>query len=74
MCPGTAGRTDWRTAVDCTINYVLYCTVLYCTVLYFRYGLEGWIADLPQLHVGRFSHGCGGYVSDGDLVSTGEQE
>ena len=45
-----------------------------CNVIFCRYGLEGWIADLPQLHVGRFSHGCGGYVSDGDLVSTGEQE
>ena len=55
----------------CTVQYsiVLYFTVLYCTVLYCRYGLEGWIEDLPSLNVGRYWHGCGGYVSDGDLVS-----
>ena len=47
---------------------VLYCTVLYCTVS--RYGLEGWVEDLSPLNVGRSRHGCGGYVSDGDMVST----
>ena len=34
-----------------------------------RYGLEGWLEDLPPLNVGRSRHGCGSYVSDGDLVS-----
>ena len=46
------------------------CTVLYHTVLYCRYGLEGWLEDLPPLNVGRYGHGCGSYVSGGDLVST----
>ena len=45
------------------------CTVLYRTVLYCRYGLEGWLEDLPPLNVGRREHGCGSYVSDGELVS-----
>ena len=47
----------------------LYC-VLYCTVLYYRYGREGWLEDLSPLNVGRWYHGCGGYVSSGDMVST----
>ena len=34
-----------------------------------RYGLEGWLEDLPPLNVGRREHGCGSYVSGGDLVS-----
>ena len=25
--------------------------------------------DLPPLNVGRFEHGCGSYVSGGDMVS-----
>ena len=54
------------TVLHCT---VLYCAVLYCTVLYCRYGLEGWLEDLPQLNVGRFEHGCGSYVSGADMVS-----
>ena len=45
------------------------CTVLYCAVLFCRYGLEGWREDMPLLNVGRWDHGCGGYVSGGDLVS-----
>ena len=59
------------TVLYCTVLYctVLYCTALYCTVLYCRYGLEGWLADLPPLNVGRRVHGCGGYVSDGEMVS-----
>ena len=31
--------------------------------------MEGWLEDLPPLNVGRSRHGCGGYVSDGDMVS-----
>ena len=27
--------------------------------------------DLPPLNVGRYNHGCGSYVSGGDLVSAG---
>ena len=51
----------------------LYCTVLYCTVLYCtvsRYGRTGWVEDLPPLvTTGRTNHGCGSYVSGGDMVS-----
>ena len=35
-----------------------------------RYAREGWVEDLPPLNVGRSMHGCGSYVSGGDLVST----
>ena len=35
-----------------------------------RYSRAGWVADLPPLSVGRYNHACGGYVSDGELVST----
>ena len=34
-----------------------------------RYSLQGWVEDLPLLNVGRYYHGCGGYVSSGDMVS-----
>ena len=66
----------YRTVLYCTVLYcavlyctVLYCTVLYCTVLYCRYGVAGWLGDLPPLNRGRQQHGCGSYVSGGDLVS-----
>ena len=64
----TVGR---GTVLYCTVLYciLLYSTVLYCTLLYCRYGLEGWMEDLPTLKVGRWSHGCGSYVSGGDMVS-----
>ena len=62
--PDTVSR--YSTVLYCT---VLYCTVLYCTVLYCRYGLQGWVEDLPSLNVGRYYHGCGGYVSSGDMGS-----
>ena len=57
-------------ALDTVSRYGLEgCTVLYCTVLYCRYGLQGWIEDLPRLNLGRREHGCGSYVSGGDMVS-----
>ena len=61
----------WRTSLCYTLLYctLLYYDLLYCTVLYCRYGLEGWMEDLPPLNVGRFEHGCGSYVSGGDMVS-----
>ena len=34
-----------------------------------RYGLQGWLEELPPLNKGRYGHGCGSYVSDGDMVS-----
>ena len=35
-----------------------------------RYGVLGWVEDLPSLVVGRESHGCGSYFrGDGTQVS-----
>jgi hypothetical protein len=37
-----------------------------------RYGMDGFIEDLPQLVVGRYDHGCGSYLRlDGTQVSIG---
>ena len=61
-----------RYSLHCTVLYVLYCTVIYCTVLWCtlsRYRREGWVEDLPPLNVGRYEHGCGSYVSGGDMVT-----
>ena len=34
------------------------------------YGLNGWIEDLPPLHVGRKDHACTSFISaEGDRVS-----
>ena len=38
--------------------------------MYYRYGRAGWLEDLPSLNMGRLHHGCGSYVSGGDMVST----
>ena len=34
-----------------------------------RYNRSGWVEDLANLTVGRRSHGCAGYMKDGELVS-----
>ena len=34
-----------------------------------RYNRNGWVEDLAKLIVGRYSHGCAGYMRDGELVS-----
>ena len=35
-----------------------------------RYGIDGFMEDLPSLVVGRQEHGCGSYLSeDGNQVS-----
>ena len=65
--PDPSSATVLVTGGYYTLNTVSrYCTVLYCNC---RYGLEGWLEDLPPLNMGRYYHGCGGYVSGGDLVS-----
>ena len=68
----TGGHENYKEVSRYGRGAVLYCSVLYCTVLYCRYGREGWIADLPPLNVGRYYHGCGGYVFDGEMVSRGD--
>ena len=34
------------------------------------YSTEGWIEDLPDLLLGRSSHGCGHYVNDDNKLVT----
>ena len=33
-----------------------------------RYGVSGWLEDLPSLTQGRESHGCGAYTDQGNMV------
>ena len=33
-----------------------------------RYNKDGWLADLPELKVGRYAHGCTKYSSGGEQV------
>ena len=34
-----------------------------------RYSITGWVEDLPELNVGRSSHGCSSYYKDGAQAS-----
>ena len=34
-----------------------------------RYDRSGWMEDLPNMTVGRFRHGCAGFMKDGEMVS-----
>ena len=34
-----------------------------------RYNRSGWVEDLQDMTVGRYLHGCAGYMKDGELVS-----
>ena len=34
-----------------------------------RYNRGGWVEDLAHITVGRYYHGCAGYMKDGELVS-----
>ena len=34
----------------------------------FRYSLEGYVDTLPPMEVGRYHHGCGGYLRQVDGV------
>ena len=31
-----------------------------------KYGMLGYVGDLPSLQVGRYGHGCGSYVRERD--------
>ena len=35
-----------------------------------RYNRSGWVEDLANITVGRYYHGCAGYMKDGELVSS----
>ena len=34
-----------------------------------RYNRSGWVEDLQDMTVGRYRHGCAGFMKDGELVS-----
>ena len=34
-----------------------------------RYDRSGWVEDLANMTVGRYLHGCAGYLKNGELVS-----
>ena len=35
-----------------------------------QYNLAGSVGRLPDLNTGRFGHGCGHYLNNGEVVST----
>ena len=34
-----------------------------------RYNRNGWVEDLASMTLGRYHHGCAGFMRDGELVS-----